>query len=423
MKSLTNSQFSHLIFLELVSLTPVLIILGNVIPPIYLKLHHLGLGIIFILALIALAYDGYKKWLIYFLIGFTAIQFSFEQWYLKGLIDYFFGPVVLLLMVDLLVNSKLPKKTLEKYERRFYYLLLVPVGVAVLQFFNILPITFWNATYVNYAYFGEVAIPRPNGYLYHGSELSVIVCFLAIFQFFRSEPRAFWGLILIVLVALMTYFKAVIGCVVLLFLFYLFFVNRQSFAPFKFMKMRWIILLSFIGLIAVSSVLYTYFMTVYSYTGYYFPPKMLTGRGAIWNIYLERVKEFGAWNYLFGNGVGTSFDIFADYATPKTWYLLAVDANADTNYDTHNAVLSVFINSGLIGIAFFVYLFRIIFNQVKKWAPTSKWNKTVFFGIFIIPLITIGITIPIYENAIFWVSLGFLMYRWKFYTDEEQVSN
>ena len=61
MKPLTNSQFSHLIFLELVSLTPVLIILGNIIPPIYLKLHHLGLGIIFILALIALASDGYKS--------------------------------------------------------------------------------------------------------------------------------------------------------------------------------------------------------------------------------------------------------------------------------------------------------------------------------------------------------------------------
>jgi O-antigen ligase len=101
---------------------------------------------------------------------------------------------------------------------------------------------------------------------------------------------------------------------------------------------------------------------------------------------------------------------------------LAVDANADTNYDTHNAILSVFINSGLIGIAFFIYLFKILFNQVKKWQPSAKWNKTVFFGIFIIPLITIGITIPIYENAIFWVSLGFLMYRWKFYTDEEQVA-
>ncbi len=420
MQVLTRHNVIHLFFLELISISPLIIILGNIVPPFPIKIHHIGLGLIFLVTLYALVVDGYKKWILYVGLGYTLIQFTHENWYLKGLIDYFFGPFVLLVMVDLLVNNKIPRKTLEKYQRRFYFFMWIPIGIAVFQYFNILPIKFWNAQYVNYAYFGALAIPRPNGFLYHGSELSILVCFLALFQFFKKERTAFWMLLLTIAIAFMTYFKAVMGCVILIFLFYVGFINRESFAQIKLVSRKRIILYVSLTLIAIGIVAARFFLLVHSYTGYYFPPAMLTGRGAIWNIYLERIREFSVWNYLFGNGMGSSFDIFADYATPKTWYLLAADPKADTDYDTHNAVLSVFINSGIIGMLFIVYLFKIVFNQIKKWTTMIRWNKTVFFGIFVLPLITIGVTIPIYENAIFWICLGFLCYRWKFYAEDER---
>lgn len=420
-KSLTNHNLVHLVFLELASITPILIILGNIAPPIPLKVHHMGLGLLFLLIVWALMLDAYKKWVLYIAAAFTLIQFTHEQWYIKGLIDYFFGPFVLVLMLDLLINNKLPKETLKKYERRFYYLLWVPIGIAVLQFFSILPITFWKATYINYAYFGSIGIPRPNGLLYHGSELSILICFVALFQYFRKEQRAVWMLFIMVIISAMTYFKALMGCVLLLSVFYIAFVNRGSLSQFRVLSRKRIILYSVLLLAGAVFVTVRYFSMIYHYTGYYFPRDMLTGRGAIWNIYLERIKEFTLWEYLVGNGMGSSFDIFADYATPDQWYLLRLDPT-DTEYDTHNAILSVFINSGLIGITFFIFLFRMVYRQIKKWNPTSKWNKTVFFGIFILPLITIGVTIPIYENAIFWICLGFLMYRWKFYTDDKTAN-
>lgn len=416
---LTKQNSIHLIFLELVSITPILIILGNVVPPIPIKIHHMGLGIIFLIMIWALMTDPYKKWILYIAGAYTLIQFTHDQWYLKGLIDFFFGPFALLLLLDILVNSRLPKATLRKYERRFYYLLWVPIGIAVLQYFSLLPIKFWNATYVNFAFFGDLAIPRPNGLLYHGSELSVIICFVALYQFFKKENNAVWMFILIIAVAFMTYFKALMGCVLLLFLYYILFVNRGILSQFKLISKKRIMLLITCMIIVLAAVAFQFFSMVHYYSGYIFPRDMLTGRGAIWNIYLERVKDFTFWNYLFGNGMGSSFDIFADYASADTWYLLASDPNADTDYDTHNAVLSVFINSGIVGLAFIFYLFRMVWNQVKKWAPGTSWNKTVFFGIFILPLFTIGITIPIYENAIFWISLGFLIQRWKFYIDDE----
>lgn len=418
MQSLTRNTIFQLTLLELASLTPLLIILGNVVPPFPLKVHHIGLGLIFLVALVILLNDGYKRWLIYVAVAYTAIQFYQESWYLKGLIDYFFGPFVLVVMLDIVVNKRLPKSTLEKYEKRFYALLWVPAIIAVLQFLNILPVTFWNATYINYAYFDDLAIPRPNGYLYHGSELSIIIVFLILFNFFRKENKAIWMLLILLFVAAMTYFKALLGCAVLLIVYYLVFVNRGVLSRIKLMPGREIIAYVVVGLAAVVFLAVDFFMEVYRYTGYVFPRTMLTGRGAIWNIYLERIKEFTWWNYLFGNGMGSSFDIFADYATPKTWYLLASDPNTDLDYDSHNALLSIFINSGIAGLFFFVFLFRMIWNQIKKWLPDELWNKRVFWGVFLIPLGTIGVTIPIYENAIFWLSLGFLLIRWKIYTEE-----
>lgn len=412
MKPLSSHNVIHLLLLELLSLAPLLIIVGNIAPPFFIKWHHLGLGLIFLISLAALAMDGFKKWVLYVMLFFVVIQFTLEQWHIKGLVDYFFGPFVFVLMLDLVVNQRLPKKTLKMYEQRFYYLLWVPVLIAVLQFFELMPITFWNATYINYAYFGDLAIPRPNGLLYHGSELSVIICFLALFQFFRKDAQAFWVLILLIIIAAMTYFKALTGCILIIFLYHIAFLNRGIFAQLKLFSMRRIVFYSLIGIGVITVLAIQFFTKIYAFTGYYFPSTLLTGRGAIWNIYLERIKDFTWWNYLVGNGMGSSFDVFAAYATPETWYLLNVDPNTDLDYDTHNAVLSVFINSGLLGMTFIFFLFRMLYRQVKNWLPSEKRNKRLFFGIFILPLITIGITIPIYENAIFWAALGFLIVRW-----------
>jgi len=415
---LTKHNVIHLIFLELVSLTPILIILGNIVPPFPLKIHHIGFGLIFLISLYALLSNPFKKWILYIALIFTLIQFTHSQWHVKGLIDYFFGPFALILMFDILVNKKLPKDTLLKYERRFYKLLWIPIIISTLQFFGILPITFWNATYINYAFFGDIMIPRPNGFLYHGSELSILICFLALFQFFKKEQKAFWMLLLVILFGVMTYFKAVTGCLILIFLYYISFVNRGTLSKFRILSKKQIIAYMSLGLVFTSIIAFRYFSLIYQHTGDIFYSEMLTGRGAIWNIFLEKVSDFTWWNYLFGNGMGSSFDIFKDYATPITWPRLALKPN-DTDYDTHNVLLSVFINSGIIGIAFFIFLFKMIFNQCKTWLISSKWNKIVFIGVIFIPLFTIGITIPIFENAIFWICLGFLLYRWKFYTEYE----
>ena len=419
-----RKNIAQLMFLELLSITPLIIILGNVVPPFPVKIHFIGMGLIFLNALWILITNAHKKWVLYVAGFFVVIQIAFNFWDIKNIIDFFFGPFVLIVMLDLLVNNKIPKVLLQKYQKRFYLFLFIPVSIAVLQFFEIFPITFWNANYINYSYQDGVSIPRPNGFLYHGSELSIIICFLALFQYFKSETKSFWILLLLIGVAITTYFKAILGCVSILFLFYITFVNRGVLSSFRVLSKKQIFSYGIIIMIIFGVYTFQLLSNSHYYTGYYFPSQLLTGRGAIWNIYLEGIKEYSIWNYLFGSGMGSGPQLFYDFANSETWYWLRGRSKLPIDaLQPHNAVLSVFVNSGVMGIAFLFLLFKMVYTQVKTWNPSIKWNKTVFCAVFILPLLTIGITISIFQKAIFWPCLGFLIYSWSFYSNNENKVN
>ncbi|MBL4710016.1 MAG: O-antigen ligase family protein [Flavobacteriales bacterium] len=419
-----RNNIAQLIFLELLSLTPLFILIGNIVPPIPfipLKIHFIAFGIIFLCSLWILVTQASKKWVLYVAFGYLLIQFTFDYWDLKSWIDFFFGPFVLVILVDLLVNKRIPTKLLKKYEQRFYHLLWIPISIAVLQFFEILPVTFWNASYVNYVLVDGVDIPRPNGFLYHGSELSIILCFTALFQYFKKERESFWMLVFLIFICLATYFKAILGCITLLFLYYLIFVNRGVLSRFQVISKARIFWYG--GVLIVIGICFAvqYSSMVYFYTGNYFPPQMLTGRGSIWNIYLSGIKEFSWWNHLVGNGMGSAFEIFKEQATSENFYPLVKKSELGVVYDTHNAILSIFVNSGLIGLLFISFIFKMIYTQIKTWKPTALWNKKVFIAVFIIPLMTIGVTINFYEMAIIWPCIGFVFYRWFFSTQENDA--
>lgn len=419
---LNRNNIFEVLLLELLSYTPLIIILGNIVPPSPLKFHFYVFGLVFLIALWILAKSPSKKWVIYLAVFYLVIQPFLFHWNIKGIIDYFFGPIILLIMVDLLVNDRIPKVLLKKYLSRFYSLLWIPVIFAVLQFFSILPFTFWNATYINYTDIGGVRIPRPNGLLYHGSELSIIICFLGLFQFFKTETKAFWTIILLIFVCFATYFKAITACLIVIFLYFLFFINTGSLTQFQLISKKRIYWYGSIIAIVSISIVIQYLLTVHKYTGYYFIPEMLTGRGYIWNIYLDGINEFSIWNYLFGAGMGSSTTVFDSYANANNYYVLVDSKTLEFKYDTHNAILSIFINSGIVGLLFISSIFKMIYSQIKNWQGSQVWNKRVFWGILFIPLLTIGITIIIFEMAIIWPCIGFLFYQWYFTVNKEELN-
>ncbi|MEQ8625213.1 MAG: O-antigen ligase family protein [Vicingaceae bacterium] len=413
---LDRNNIVEVLMLEIISFTPVVIILGNLVPPFPLKFHFYFFGLAFLCAMWILIKTASKKWVLYFAGFYLILQPMLGNWDVKSFIDFFFGPFVLLIMIDLWVNNKIPKKLLLRYQKRFYYLLWVPVIIAVLQFFEILPLTFWNATYVNSAKIDGVYIPRPNGFLYHGSELSIIICFLTLFQLFKPEKESFWRFILLFFICIATYFKSITACVLLIFLYYLFFINSGSLSKFKLISKKRIYWYGGLILIVSIAIAVQYFYTVYKFTSNPFPNSMLTGRGGIWNVYLEGIKDFTFWNYLFGSGIGSAFEIFKDYAVQTYAPLIDIKKSEITVlHDTHNAVLSIFVNSGIIGVLFIAFIFKMIYSLIISLPPSKKWNQKIFIAVFLIPLFTIGITINMYEMAIIWPCIGFLFYKWYSY--------
>jgi len=418
-----RENFVRIIFLELLSITPLLIILGNVVPPFPIKIHFLGFGLTFLVALYLILINPTKKWIAYFGLLFLVVQVFLDQWHIKDLIDFFFGPFVLVIAIDLVANKRIPMSLMLKYEKRYFTLMWVPVLIAVFQYFHLLPLTFWNATYVNSAIIDGVYYPRPNGFLYHGAELSVILCFTSIHLFFKKEQQSFWLLLFLILASLLTYFKAVSGCIILIFLFYITFVNRGSLSQFRIIDRKRIFAYGSLLAAVIVPFLFYYFKSVYEKTGYYFLPQLLTGRGSIWNVYIDSIKEFSFWNYLFGKGIGSPFELFQTFASPKNWWPLTVSDHLKDTYDPHNAILSIFLNTGLLGFVFMFVLYKIIYTQVSKLAPSAAWNRMVFWGMFLIPLLTIGVTIPIYEMAVLWTSLAFIFIRWNAYGNPNEPIN
>jgi hypothetical protein len=405
--------YLSLLLLELLSLSPILILLGNIVPPFPVKVHFIGFGLIFLLSLFFLALKAEKKWLIYLILLYGIYNFAIGEFHLKDFFDFFFGPMVLLCLFDILFNERLPPESTVKYQRRFYRLLWLPIIISTLQFFDIMPLTLWNATYINSSLIDGVWIPRPNGFLYHGSELAIILFFVALFQYFRSETSAFWTLLALILMAAMTYYKAITLSIFLLLLYFLAFINRGKLSQFSIISKKRLFayggLILFIAFIAA----YLIFSTIYKHTGYYLPQQLLTGRGAIWNIYSDAIKDFAVHEYLLGNGIGSTYALFREYATPENYWPLSIYPKLKFAPDGHNALLNVFINTGILGLLFFAFLFKMVHTQIKRWPHYRKRHRYFYFAFFILPIISIGITIPIYDMAIFWCCLGFLLLEWR----------
>lgn len=401
-----------ILFLELLSLSPIFMILGNVVPPFPLKVHFITFGLTFLLICLFLSQYRSKKWLIYVAIFYFLLQFFLSGFHLKDFIDFFFGPFVFVSMLDIYINGRVSKDTLFKYQKRFFLLMWVPMIISLLQYFDISPLTFWNATYINYSKVDGIETPRPNGFLYHGSELSIIIFFVAVKQLFLPKKQFIIIILLIGVIAYGTYYKALTATIVLLTIYYFTVVSPVRF--FKWTKQlinrdKYLYIAIFIlSIIGLAIILYK---SQVQGVKELFNPQLLTGRGSMWNIFLQAVKDFTLWEYLFGAGIGSEYFLFEKYATPQLFYPLKVDPNSDITYDSHNALFSIFLNVGIIGFAFLYLLFRICHKQLNKLKNITK-NKAIYFAIFALPLFTIGITIPYFKNAIFWITLSFIVHYW-----------
>ena len=165
-----QSNIFEIILLELLSNVPVILILGNILPPLGgLKIHWLYLGVVFLNTLILLCKS--KRALILLVIIFVfslvhvliSIKFSISEF-----IDFLAGPLLLIAVVNIVISNKFEESKLRYFKTKLLLSFSVPVLIGFFQYIGIMPLEFLNAKYVNATVFGSMEIERINGYLFHG---------------------------------------------------------------------------------------------------------------------------------------------------------------------------------------------------------------------------------------------------------------
>jgi len=79
-----------ILFLELLSLSPIFMILGNIIPPFPMKVHFITFGLTFLLVCFFILQYQSKKWIIYIALLYFFLQFFLSGFHFKEFVDFFF---------------------------------------------------------------------------------------------------------------------------------------------------------------------------------------------------------------------------------------------------------------------------------------------------------------------------------------------
>ena len=402
--AVTKNIILKLLLLELLCYVPVAIIAGNVLPPIgFLKVHWIYIGVTFIIALLLITLNNHSAGLlviIFLFIGvqlMTAIKFS-----LPDFVDFISGSIVFIAVVNIL-RDDIDVSRLKRIRRKVLFFLAVPIIIALLQYIKILPLEFMNAKYVNVTLYGTEILQRVNGFLYHGVELVVIIFFFfTSIVIARAGLKAYLILLLMILTEFITIIKAGIIAAMLFAGFYAYFVDRR-FRSLKSIVIGIIVVLGF-------SFVYTLIPDIKSQhldfdpNHLRFEDQLFTGRGYIWNVYIDGIKDFNFLQILFGGGFGSAPTIFETHAIGVV----------NWSPGTHNVLLELLVNGGLFAV---LVLCIIHLKQYKKitsyFREKSPVVKPFYIAILLIPLLTVGLTAPITSMFVYWHGLSAVVLTFK----------
>lgn len=393
-----------ILLLELLCYVPVAIIAGNVLPPVGgLKIHWIFIGLTFVIAFLLVTLNNRAAGLLTLIFAFvglqliTAIKFS-----LPAFIDFISGPIVFIAVVNVMTED-IDLRRLARIRKRLLLFLSLPIIIALLQYIKILPLEFMNARYVNVTLYGTEILERVNGFLYHGIELVVIIFFFfACIIIGRSGLKVYIILVVMVLAQYITIIKAGIIAAMLFAAFYGYLIDRQ-FRSFKSIVVGIIVLLGF-------SFVYTLIPDLenkhleFDPNRFRFEDQLFTGRGYIWNVYIDGLRDFDLLQIIVGGGFGSAPTIF--------------EANAigvvNWSPGTHNVLLELLVNGGLFAV-FLMYMIHL--KQYKKVISVFQEPTTVikryYLAILVIPLLTIGLTAPITSMFVYWCGLSAVVLTFK----------
>ncbi len=406
---LSTSKFNlfNVLFVVLFifSITPILNVIGNVLPAIGgLKINFYIYFIPLFLIFLTFFLINPKK-IILLLLSLFFLSYLWVDYSFKSLVENSYGYILILILFTFLrLNQDIVKfKVLVLV---FRISLFIPIIISVFQYFGVIPLEFLNAKYVNTGYdFDGNAVYRINGFYYHGLELALSILFSYIIEIYLNKSRLF-RIILFFVYGFFIYITMIKMSAAI-------FLGISLYPIFFNSKIRFFLArnLSFF----IYTLLFIFFSLLFLLISNYLVMDLefLTGRGAIWTIYFLAIKEYSILNYIFGFGFGSSDTLFnIGLSLFPSWFL------PDWVPDAHNTFLSLFLSGGILFLYFFFYFFKIYFQYILS--INYSFNMFVVYSLVVL-IFLFGNTIVLESMSLFWVGLAFLLIISKLNVNHEQV--
>ncbi|GAB4335144.1 MAG: hypothetical protein Kow0037_14610 [Calditrichia bacterium] len=375
-----NENILNKILLNLLMVVPAILLISNLAPSIWgFKIHQIVNGIIVLISIILLFIKNTALTIL--LLWFYFMQKVVNNNNISDYLDNWGGLITILVLLnaknkDLINNDKI---------KLFFILTSIPLVIAILQIFNILP---YNAgayySQENYTrWFGDIVI-RPSGYLYHPYDLVIFACFFYLFLLFRYKKTS----LLLLGAANIILIKLKAGIVLFLVL-YLYIVRKKT-KYYTYIYILGAIIIYFvvtkIGIFEITTLFQIDKLKEFN-------SQLFTGRLFIWNILIDNYIDASFLIKVIGFGAeGARNIIFSDYR----WKSLFLPG-------AHNAILDILITNGIIGLFIYFYLFFKFIKLIHEIDTNKKISHIV-----IIIVVILGLTGPIFSSFYFWIATYFL---------------
>lgn len=383
---------NHHVILYCIALVPAGIIMGNLLPPIAmgLKIHWVLNGLIVLLMLLVNIERGLLFAAYGIIVFFGTRLFVGDNMAIDDFMNYIAGPLFILYLINLRMTPAI-RRTLHKSITIFLILCSIPMTIAVLQFLGVVPhnILYFDHINVGIGFLGDHRI-RPNGFLYHPSELSIILINFIYIYYIRYRHLA-GSIVVVNVVSYVLFLKSpmINAWISSLFLLMYRYQNKllRFITPFYVSTFA----------IAVTGIYIIIIFYDFRNLGFTFENDFLTGRGGIWNTYLYAISNLQVFQYLFGNFYNY-MHIFYDYSHIFNWHR--------GGSHPHNQFLDIFFQGGILGLALYIYAFYRLIGFIRT--RVRGYRIYLYFTIFL-PMFTIGITTPMMDRFVYWCGIFFLV--------------
>lgn len=360
-----------------------------------------------------------KKWyrfaslFIIFLIGNYIFSIGYD-W--KETINTLVGPFLFYYVTMLIDHDLLITKGIMKTVYTYIVLAFVPLGIAVLQYIGLAPLTILAFDYINMTKIDGEFVPRVNGFLYHPSELANIgyLLFSMLTVLTKNKFLVHPYFVVFFILQLMILIKSSIAGLMLLFLYFLY-------CQLGFSKKLQNVLIA-IGVICFLGLMVLLFREMSAIISekilsprrnMLFEPGILTNRGRMWSIYFYSIGDlYKGQHLLFGSGFGSNQDLFIH--GDKT---LSIWPQDDYIPHPHNQFLSIFINGGMYLMAIYGAILAKSYFSLRRFAK-SAYSLSPILIIF---LLSSGMTVLVLDRFSIWVMLSFLLII--FYVQQKNIQD